>query len=122
MIYRYAGAFLNENEFRDTLNDLPTTTGNRSMSCDRNLESGCAFLDGNQYLELRYRPGDLGSSTNEATFMLNFGICFAFYGGMIVINMLAYILPLPPFIKAKFREWTVQMMVAKLKIIFAKFG
>ena len=104
IIYRYAGAFVNENEFRNFLVGLPTSDGNRTLSCERMGEPGCAFLEGSHYLSLRYRAEDLGTAKDEGIFMQNFGICFLFYGGMIIVNLLAYILPLPAFVKRKFQE------------------
>lgn len=35
---------------------------------------------------------------------LNIGITFAFTLGMIVFNLFLYLIPLPAFVKAKFRE------------------
>jgi ATP-binding cassette subfamily G (WHITE) protein 5 (sterolin 1) len=35
---------------------------------------------------------------------LNIGITFAFALGMVVFNLFLYLLPLPAFVKAKFRE------------------
>lgn len=104
MIYRYAGAFLNENEFRDALREMPVSDGNRTSPCHRNGDLGCAFLAGNHYLSMRYEVVDLGTSDNDDIFLQNFEICFAFYGGMVIATLVAYLMPLPAFIKNKFRE------------------
>ncbi|GAB6028958.1 hypothetical protein CHUAL_004753 [Chamberlinius hualienensis] len=104
MVFRYAGAFLNENEFGNNLIDLPSYRVNQTYACDRNSEPGCAFVSGNHYLNLRFRADDLGFSTDDYRYFLNFWVCFIFYGGMIVVNTISYLMPLPAFIKNKFRE------------------
>ncbi len=65
---------------------------------------GCRYVDGTHYLEERY--GFSGGQDLE--FFLdrwfNFGVCFVFPAALFLVNAVLYLVPLPAFVKAKFRE------------------
>ena len=39
----------------------------------------------------------------------NMGVSFAFAIGLVIANFLLYLVPLPAFVKAKFREWNLYL-------------
>lgn len=67
----------------------------------------CQFRTGKAYLierfSYQYSAVDL-YSMGEFNLEFNLGIAFAFSVGSIVVNKLFYLMPLPSFIKGKFRE------------------
>jgi hypothetical protein len=66
---------------------------------------GCRYADGMAYITERYgrdNNGDVLSDMLELD--VNLAITFAFPVGLAVFNSLLYLVPLPAFIKAKFRE------------------
>ena len=67
------------------------------------LSFGCRYVNGNHYLFEKYH-----SPTIELETMLdvvtNTAINFAFPGAIVLVNMIWYLVPLPAFVKAKFRE------------------
>ncbi len=104
---RYSGAILNDIEFynRTSLSHLQwqDDSGN-TMQCQGNTFGfGCRYVNGSHYLKEKY-----GYEGDElAVFMdrwFNFGVCFVFPVGLFIINMILYVIPLPAFVKAKFRE------------------
>ncbi|XP_067124496.1 ATP-binding cassette sub-family G member 5 [Centruroides vittatus] len=100
IIYRYAGAFLNANEFRDNRELIIRKFMNDSVELDcpnNNLPGYCVYLNGTHYLEQRYSSDDLNDD-------LNFGICFAFVGGMWLLSVFVYLIKPPNFISAKFNN------------------
>ncbi|UYV84946.1 ABCG5 [Cordylochernes scorpioides] len=102
IIYRYAGLFFSENEFagNEQLMNVPSlnmTSGDPVACPFNNVPGRCVFLDGDHYLTLRYDPVDLN-------IWLNWTLCFVFAGGMWLVNLVAYLVPLPAFIKTKFRD------------------
>lgn len=106
VIYRYAGAFLNENEFdgNSLLENTPSVNGTVKISCQGNNLSGhCFYLNGIHYLTTRYNYGK-GTYNEDLQYWLNFGMCFVFVGGMWLVNTVVYLIPLPSFIKKKFRD------------------
>lgn len=105
---RYTGAILNNIEFFNktsltALSWLNVTTG-KTIRCDENVfEYGCRYINGSHYLIERY-----GVDENELDALMepwfNFGVSYIFPLGLLVINMVLYLIPLPAFVKAKFRE------------------
>ena len=92
-----------------TLNADRTTSGKSESYYARTvlifslLSFGCRYVNGNHYLFEKYH-----SPTIELETMLdlvtNTAINFAFPGAIILVNMIWYLVPLPAFVKAKFRE------------------
>ncbi|XP_023240853.1 ATP-binding cassette sub-family G member 5-like [Centruroides sculpturatus] len=105
IIYRYAGAFLNYNEFADhpQLDHAPYFNGSDRVPCpnNNNIPGRCLYLNGTHYLSQRYH---INSSFygNDLNFELNFIICFVFACGMWIANVVLYLLPVPLSIKEKF--------------------
>lgn len=65
----------------------------------------CRYSNGQSFLTERYaRDSTDVIFSGILDFELNIGITFAFALGMIVFNMFLYLIPIPAFIKAKFRE------------------
>lgn len=111
---RYAAAFLNRKVFTNpTLNQiLPFDLQHNCthMNFETSLLNGisspyCRYANGLSFLTERY-----GRDTTDNIFNgileedTNIGVTFAFTLGMIVFNLFLYLIPLPSFIKAKFRE------------------
>lgn len=104
IIYRYAGTFLQENEFRNNtrLQNTHFWNGSHNIPCpSTNLAGYCTYTDGNSYLSSRYQSN---SKEDEMDLFFNFGLCFVFVGGMWILNTILYLVPLPAFIKTKFRN------------------
>ncbi|XP_060529155.1 ATP-binding cassette sub-family G member 5 [Cylas formicarius] len=112
---RYASAFLNRQVFlHPQLHDpLPYDWRHNCTSMnfvETSVLTGpanpyCRYANGQSYLSERYTrdPGD-NIFNGILGFDLNIGITFAFALGMIVFNLFLYLIPLPSFVKAKFRE------------------
>jgi len=105
---RYSGLVLNGLEFynKTSLRYLPwkneTTGVETSCSTDFNT-LGCRYVNGTHLLVEKYSyPGK--SLETMLDVWTNTAITFAFPGTVVVINMILYLVPLPAFIKAKFRE------------------
>ena len=65
----------------------------------------CRYANGKAYISERYGRENNGDSPyNMLDMDLNLGISFAFPIGLAIFNSLLYLVPLPAFIKAKFRE------------------
>ncbi|KFM80679.1 ATP-binding cassette sub-family G member 5, partial [Stegodyphus mimosarum] len=105
VIYRYAGAFLQENEFSDNqrLDHANYLNGTEALSCPTNIPGSCVYVNGNHYLLQKY-PGNGRIEDSDLQYWMNFGLCFVFVGGMWVINTILHLIPLPAFIKTKFRN------------------
>lgn len=110
---RYASAFLNHQIYtKGPLHHLPRDstfncstffTGQDSHTASSSFT--CRYSDGTAYLiehYLRKDGDDINTEMLDST--LNFGITFAFVVGFILVNCLLYIIPLPAYVKAKFRE------------------
>ena len=65
-------------------------------------KQGCRYANGTHYLMERYHlthpPYD-----DVLRFWLNFGLNFLFAGAMFFANIILHIVPLPAFVKSKFR-------------------
>lgn len=105
IIYRYAGTFLQENEFLDNprLDHADYLNGTEALPCTTNIPGNCIFVDGHHYLMQRY-PATSRIEDPDLSYWLNFGLCFVFVVGMWLLNTLLHIAPLPAFIKTKFRN------------------
>ena len=61
------------------------------------------YVNGSHYLKEKY-----GFDGIELSVFLdrwfNCGVCFVFPVALFIINMILYVIPLPAFVKAKFRE------------------
>ncbi|CAG9773059.1 unnamed protein product [Ceutorhynchus assimilis] len=112
---RYAAAFLNRQVFlfKDLNKPLPFDLKHNCTNMnliETSILNGianpyCRYASGQSFLSERYArdPGDnIFNGILDAD--LNIGITFAFTLGMIVFNMFLYLIPLPAFVKAKFRE------------------
>ncbi|CAL4134223.1 unnamed protein product [Meganyctiphanes norvegica] len=104
VVFRYASAFLHEQMFLDKMENFPV---NSTQNCpDNNAEYGCRYRNGTYYLLERYHFAHNGPDLGRQDLDLwtNFALSFAFSGGMLVLNLVLYLVPLPSFIKAKFRD------------------
>lgn len=112
---RYAAAFLVRQLFLHPNLSKPLPYDNKVNCTNMNsIETSvlngftnpyCRYASGQSFLSERYTrdPGDnIFYGILDAD--LNIGITFAFTLGMIVFNMFLYLIPLPAFVKAKFRE------------------
>ncbi|XP_069674885.1 ATP-binding cassette sub-family G member 5 isoform X1 [Periplaneta americana] len=115
---RYAGAFLNLQMFGNNnwvnLNGLPRDSKtNCTVPVIQTQDSlvtasssfGCRYADGMAYVTERYGRDNNNDALSEMLDMdINLAIAFAFPIGLAIFNSLLYLIPLPAFIKAKFRE------------------
>ncbi|KAL3268131.1 hypothetical protein HHI36_007258 [Cryptolaemus montrouzieri] len=111
---RYASAFLHRQTFLNPIlhEALPY---NETKNCSNmNLldasalsatDPYCRYPNGQAFLTERYSrdPTDVIFS-GILDFDLNLGVTLAFALGMLIFNLFLYIIPLPAFVKAKFRE------------------
>jgi len=105
---RYTGAILNNVEFYNktsltSLKWINATTGKTFFCQGNQFDFGCRYINGSHYLIEKYGQDDeeLDATLNV---WFNFGVAYIFPLGMLVINMVLYLIPLPAFVKAKFRE------------------
>lgn len=105
---RYTGAILNKLEFHNkaslVLLDWKDEATGQAVPCtEDNFSFGCRFVNGTHLLAQKYNyPGiDLDTMLHMWT---NTAINFAFPGVVVLTNMILYLVPLPAFVKAKFRE------------------
>ena len=68
------------------------------------FEFGCRYIDGNHYLKEKYDHKSDEELDATLNVWFNFGVAYIFPLGMLVVNMVLYLIPLPAFVKAKFRE------------------
>ena len=61
------------------------------------------YLNGTHFLVEKYgtEPGVLDEFMNQ---YFNLGLSFAFPLGIFILNLVLYLIPLPAYVKAKFRE------------------
>lgn len=112
---RYASAFLNRQVFLSSALHEPLAYDATHNCTNMNLietsvlngvaSPYCRYASGQAYLSERYtrEPSDVIFSA-ILDFDLNLAITFAFTLGMILFNLFLYLIPLPAFVKAKFRE------------------
>jgi len=105
---RYSGAILNRLEFyeRQSLIGLgwKNETTNQEYPCLKDSYGFvCRYINGTHYLVEKYSYPDM-----ELDHILepwtNTAINLAFPALLVIINMVLYLVPLPAFVKAKFRE------------------
>lgn len=111
---RYAAAFLSKQIFLipDLQTPLPYDFQHNCTSLNiietSNFNglgnSFCRYSSGQSFLIDRYARDSQDNFSGILDFDFNIGVTFAFSVGMIIFNMFLYLLPLPAFIKAKFRE------------------
>lgn len=104
---RYASAFLNRQMFGEgRLYNLPQETGiSCSLAGFSSEQFVCRYSDGGTYLAERYNQGSADYSISEMLDSnFNLIITFVFPVSAAVLNCLLYLIPLPAFIKAKFRD------------------
>ncbi|KAF8793634.1 ATP-binding cassette sub-family G member 5 like protein [Argiope bruennichi] len=106
VIYRYAGAFLQENEFLNNsgLDRSNYLNGTEALPCTTSIPGSCVYVDGNHYLLQKFPSNSGRMEDSDLHYWLNFGLCFVFVGGMWVLNTILHLVPLPAFIKTKFRN------------------
>lgn len=116
---RYVSSFLHRIIFsQSAFNSLPySATQNCTESTNliqtsanlNNLQStngNCRYLSGKAFLTERFAHQNFSAdlySSGDFNLELNMGISFAFAIGSIVVNKLFYLMPLPSFVKDKFR-------------------
>jgi len=105
---RYSGALLNGLEFynKTSLENLGwrNETEGKDYPCKQtDFGFGCRYVDGRHYLQERYSYASVDLD-NMMDLFTNTAINFAFPGAIILVNMIWYLVPLPAFVKAKFRE------------------
>ena len=63
----------------------------------------CRYINGTHYLQEKYgyEEGDVAAIMDT---WFNLGISFVFPLGLFFLNLVLYLIPLPAFVKAKFRE------------------
>lgn len=88
------------------LSGLPQENG---ISCSvtgySTEQFACRYLDGGAYLAERYTQGSADYSISEILDSnFNLIVTFVFPISAAVLNCLLYLIPLPAFIKAKFRN------------------
>lgn len=110
---RYASAFLSRQVFSspNLLGGLPydskinCTNMNLIETFSAITDPYCKYANGNAFLTGRY-----SRETTDLIFHSildiekNLGITFAFTLGIITFNLFLYMIPMPAFLKAKFRE------------------
>lgn len=65
----------------------------------------CRYSNGQSFLTERYARDNTDLIfSGILDFDLNLGVTLAFALGMLVFNIFLYLVPLPAFVKAKFRE------------------
>lgn len=104
IVFRYASAVLHEQTFFNKMPNLPV---NDTVDCpDNNAEYGCRYRNGTYYLLERYHfpENGLDLGRHDLDLWFNLALSFAFFGGMLVLNLVLYLVPLPSFIKSKFRD------------------
>lgn len=89
-IYRFAGAYLQSQQLRDRITGC-------TISEARRLSTICRWENGTDYLNEVYKPSDYENAA------LNYGICFVFVGALALVTIFLYALPMPHFVKRKFR-------------------
>ncbi|KAB7495556.1 hypothetical protein Anas_13031, partial [Armadillidium nasatum] len=106
IIFRYVSAFLHEQMFYNKFSHFGF---NSTISCESNNGAyGCRYSNGSFYLLERFHISNFSPSddmrNDDLAFYRNFGVPFAFVGLMTAFNIVLYLVPLPAFIKSKFRE------------------
>ncbi|XP_061709919.1 ATP-binding cassette sub-family G member 5 [Cydia pomonella] len=115
---RYASIFLHRNVFKQPhFNILPysdtenctaiTNLIQTSSSLNTNSNANCRYASGKAFLAERFTSrsftGDI-YQTGDMNMEFNLGISFAFSVGIMLLNKFLYLMPLPSYIKDKFRE------------------
>jgi len=101
---RYSSAVLHELVFADKFVGLPV---NASIPCgDNNAEFGCRYRNGTYYLLERFHFPQTGLDHGRRDLDLwsNCAFSLLFYGGLLLTNLVLYLVPLPAFVKSKFRD------------------
>ena len=116
---RYAAAYLHRQMFshqhfsglaRDPSSNCslaPGTIQTQESLSAASASFGCRYADGWAFLAERFGRENAEDSATLTAFLeldLNMGVTFAFALGLAVTNCLLYLVPLPAFVKAKFRE------------------
>ncbi|KAJ8944045.1 hypothetical protein NQ318_016243 [Aromia moschata] len=110
---RYAAAFLNRKVFTSSMFGQALPFDSKHNCTNVNLietstamsDPYCRYANGQSFLTERYSRDHtdvIFSGILEEE--LNIGLTFAFAFGMIIFNLFLYLIPLPAFVKAKFRE------------------
>uniref|UniRef100_A0A8D8X0G3 ATP-binding cassette sub-family G member 5 n=1 Tax=Cacopsylla melanoneura TaxID=428564 RepID=A0A8D8X0G3_9HEMI len=100
---RYVGAFLSRQMFGD--GRLRNLHGDKANNCSIPYPFGCRYTDGASFLAERYghETGDFSlSDVLDSNFNMTITLSFAFT--IMMINCVLYLVPIPYFIKAKFRD------------------
>lgn len=106
---RYVAAFLSRQLFGEgRFSNLPQDNG---VSCAtittfNSDQFGCRYLDGGSFLSERYGGHESADYSLADLLDLKFNMIasFVFPVSLAVINCLLYLIPLPGFIKSKFRN------------------
>ncbi|KAK6638529.1 hypothetical protein RUM43_006796 [Polyplax serrata] len=104
---RYLGSFLSYEYIWNGHSDLPFSD---SHICTNKTHHGdadtwlCRFNSGQDYLKERYARDNENNIQLLTDQTLNLSTCLGFSLGLMVLNCLLYLVPLPGFVKAKFRQ------------------
>ncbi len=105
---RYAGAVLHRAEFfnRSSLVELPWLNDNGvEIACSRSqFGFGCRYINGTHFLAEKYGFASGAKLDDFFDVWFNVGVSVVFAVGLFFVNLLLYVIPLPAFVKAKFRE------------------
>ncbi|CAH0391652.1 unnamed protein product [Bemisia tabaci] len=102
---RYASPYLNRQIFGDGHLSILNPIGNCSTSESFNEKFVCHFQDGDSYLAERFsHESGIVSKSDFLDLEMNLIITYIFPLTLAVLNCLLYLIPLPAFVKAKFRE------------------
>lgn len=115
---RYASIFLHRNVFKQpdfnilpyseaenctSITSLIQTTSNLNTTSNAN----CRYASGKAFIAERFTSRNFNGDLSQAADLnleFNMGISFAFSVGIMLLNKFLYLLPLPSYIKDKFRE------------------
>ena len=103
---RYAAAFLNEQHFRDLTAFESIANLTTLITCPRTAtfsSYGCRYVNGTHYLRERYHV-EHPPYEDDLRLWMNFSFNFLFAGVMFVATIILHIIPLPAFVKSKFRD------------------
>ncbi|GFY78813.1 ATP-binding cassette sub-family G member 5 [Trichonephila inaurata madagascariensis] len=100
------GGFLKGKRFLDNpnLDHANYLNGTEDLACATNIPGNCVYVNGNHYLLQKYHSSSGRIEDSDLQYWLNFGLCFVFVGGMWILNTIIHLIPLPAFIKTKFRN------------------
>lgn len=97
---RYASLALNQLAME--MDNFKNLNYNDTITCP-GIPELCRYKDGNAYMRERFTK-DTDNISQVLNVELNLLISLAFSVGLVILNSVLYLLPLPATVKAKFRE------------------